>query len=121
MALLKLRPERPSMGAQELLGNSMASAGRLWWPWAPRIDEGLKGASLTRLPMAAFSRASRGARLHRLFEQTDSMGQRAPGVEFGRDQRQGRRLLVPAIGAPTLVSQFCLVAEVGLRTHFLAF
>ena len=63
----------------------------------------------------------RSARLHCLFAQTNSTGQRAPGVEFGQQQRQGRRLVVLAIGAPTLVSQFSLLVEVGVRPHFLAF
>ena len=63
----------------------------------------------------------RSARLHRLFAQTNSTGQRAPGVEFGQQQRQGRRLVALAIGAPTLVSQFSLLVEVGVRPHFLAF
>ena len=38
-----------------------------------------------------------------------------------QQQRQGRRLVVLAIGAPTLVSQFILLVEVGVRPHFLAF
>ena len=37
--LLERRPARTSMGSQELLGNAMASPGRLGRPRAGRIDE----------------------------------------------------------------------------------
>ena len=86
---------RPPLGISAAKPGGGARTGRVWPSWRRRY--------LGRFP-----------RLHRVFAHINSMGQRAPGVEFGRDQRQGRRLVAPAIGAPTLVSQFCLVAEVGV-------